>query len=107
MKIAAVSLAIAFTPAVALADSVPRYDVGAYCGKVAEAVGGSAQIENTCITQEQNAYNGLKARWLEIDTKAKSYCDRVASAVGGTYQIMSTCIDQETSAANSKPGFEY
>lgn len=91
----------------AVAQNVPRYDVEKYCQRVASAVGGSAQIENACISQEQEAYDGLKSSWASVAAKTQAYCDKVARAVGGTYQIMATCIEQESSATQAKPGFKY
>lgn len=85
----------------------PRYDVESYCGKVAAAVGGSSQIMNTCMRQEQTAYNDLKSRWTSVPSQAATYCNKVSGAVGGTYQILKTCIEQETQASSSKPKFQY
>lgn len=85
----------------------PRYDVAKYCEKVAASIGGSSQIENTCIRQEQSAYNTLKSSWPTIPSKVTTYCDKVASSVGGTYAILRTCIEQETNASSTKPGFQY
>jgi hypothetical protein len=90
-----------------VAQDLPRYDPPTYCRTVADAVGGSAQIENVCLTQEQGAYDGLKARWQEIPERVRSYCDQVGRAVGGTYQILSTCIDQELQAGSSTPSFRF
>ena len=100
-------VALAMMTAAAQAQSVPRYDVETYCKRVADSIGGSSQIEKTCIEQEQDAYNGLKSNWSTLPSRAAEYCDTVASSIGGSYQIMATCIDQETNAAAKKPGFQY
>ena len=72
------------------------YDMKIYCGKVSDAVGGSAQIELGCREQEANARAEIPAK--NASPKILAYCDRVAKAVGGSYQILSGCIDQEQEA---------
>lgn len=72
------------------------YDIKKYCGKVSEAVGGSAQIELGCREQEADARAEIPAK--NASPKILAYCDRVAKAVGGSYQILSGCIDQEQEA---------
>lgn len=72
------------------------YDINTYCEGVADAVGGSYQIEEMCREQEQDA----KARIfkMNIPPRIKKYCEEVGQAVGGSYQIMESCIQQELEA---------
>jgi len=91
----------------AAAAPLPRYDPPGYCMQVADVVGGSSQILNTCIGQEQESYDWLKARWSGIPERMQAYCDDVARAVGGTYQILETCLEQEAEADRSMPKFEF
>ena len=72
------------------------FDIKIYCGKVSDAVGGSAQIELGCREQEADARAEIPAK--NPSPKILAYCDRVAKAVGGSYQILSGCIDQEQEA---------
>lgn len=85
----------------------PRYDVAKYCEKVAASIGGSSQIENSCIRREQTAYNALKISWSSLPAKTAAYCDKVASSVGGTYAILKSCLERETKASSDKPEFQY
>lgn len=87
--------------AVAGAASLPEFDVDGYCGRISEITGGSNQIRNTCIQQEQAAYDAMKASWSEIPERTQSYCSQIGSAVGGSYNIMHTCIQQEMGASEA------
>ena len=77
----------------AIAQEV-TFDIEAYCARVAEAVGGSYQIEETCRQQEADAREAMRSTEQRIAT----YCARVAEAVGGSYQVYNTCVDQEDAA---------
>ena len=99
--------AIAVTVPSAHAQDIPRYDVPDYCQQVADISGGSSTIYNGCIEMEQDAYDGLKASWSGIASRARSYCDEVAQVSGGSYTILQGCIEMETDAAASTPDFKY
>ena len=77
----------------AMAEDI-SFDIEAYCARVAEAVGGSYQIEETCRQQEADAREAMRSTEQRIAT----YCARVAEAVGGSYQVYNTCVDQEDAA---------
>ncbi|MGH6896033.1 MAG: hypothetical protein ACREJ5_05745 [Geminicoccaceae bacterium] len=77
----------------AMAQDV-TFDIEAYCARVADAVGGSYQIEETCRQQEVDAREAMGSTEQRIAT----YCARVADAVGGSYQIYNACVDQEEAA---------
>ncbi|WP_425414294.1 hypothetical protein [Salipiger mucosus] len=102
-----VVFALLLVPSLAFAQAVPRYDAEGYCDQVADTVGGSYQIRNSCLQQEQSAYNGLKRTWSSISGRTSGYCDEVARSIGGSYVILETCIQQEQGAASSSPGFKY
>lgn len=90
-----------------VAQEIPRYDPEKYCRDVANAIGGSAVIYNSCVGMEQSAYDALKARWTGLPVRPREYCDEVAKAIGGTYQILSSCIDQELQAQAAMPRFQF
>ena len=75
------------------------YDIKAYCRQVADAVGGSYQIEKTCREQEYQAQDRISR--MQIPARIENYCRNVGQAVGGSYQIMETCIQQENEARRS------
>lgn len=72
------------------------FDINGYCRQVADAVGGSYQIEETCRQQERQAQANLSRR--QIPPRVENYCREVGQAVGGSYQIMDTCVQQELAA---------
>ncbi len=75
------------------------FDIKSYCRQVADAVGGSYQIEKTCREQEYEAQRRISR--MQVPARIKNYCQEVAQAVGGSYQIMETCIQQELVAKKS------
>jgi predicted secreted protein len=60
----------------AMAQDV-TFDIEAYCARVADAVGGSYQIEETCRQQEADAREAMRSTEQRIAT----YCEKVADAV--------------------------
>lgn len=72
------------------------YDINGYCRQVADAVGGSYQIEETCRQQENQARSNISR--AQSPARVEKYCKDVGQAVGGSYQIMEACIRQELAA---------
>jgi hypothetical protein len=91
----------------AAAESIPRYEVPAYCQQVADVSGGSSMIYNGCIDMEQEAYNALKTSWSSVPSRMRRYCDDVGKVSGGSYSILKGCVEMETDAAGSTPEFKY
>jgi hypothetical protein len=77
---------------------LPPFDTNRYCSKVADAVGGSYEIEETCRNQEADAFASLQSR--RIPARILHYCTQVSEAIGGSYVIMQTCVEQESEAAD-------
>ena len=82
----------------AQAASIPSFDTKAYCRKIADTIGGSYQIEETCRNEEYDALEKLNSR--VIPDRILKYCTRIGETIGGSYQIMETCVEEETEAAN-------
>jgi hypothetical protein len=82
----------------AFASTSSAFDIRSYCREVSDAVGGSYQIEETCIEQELQAKENLSR--MSIPSRIENYCRKVGQAVGGSYQIMETCVSQELAAKN-------
>lgn len=62
------------------------------------------------MSQEQSAYNGLKAGWKSIPDAIKKHCAGIAKLDGiGSYSLLSGCVEQELQAkkANAAKSFEY
>jgi len=72
------------------------FDMKAYCRSVADAVGGSYQIEQGCLTNEKTAKSNLQR--MDVERRIENYCVDVANAVGGSYQIMYGCVQNEMRA---------
>ena len=94
-----VLLLLAVTTSTAYAGDIPKFDVDGYCNRIADQIGGSNQLRNSCINQEQGSYNSLKAKWISIPTRTHDYCTRISLAIGGSYNILQTCIRQELDAS--------
>ena len=77
-------------------SSAFAFDINGYCRQVADAVGGSYQIEETCRQQERQAQANLSRK--QIPSRVENHCRNVGQAVGGSYQIMDTCVEQELAA---------
>lgn len=77
-------------------SSAFAFDINGYCRQVADTVGGSYQIEETCRQQERQAQANLSRK--QIPSRVENYCREVGQAVGGSYQIMDTCVQQELAA---------
>ena len=77
--------------------SIPVYDTKAYCRKIADTIGGSYQIEETCRNEEAEALVKLNSR--TIPDRILRYCSQIGQTIGGSYQIMETCVEQESEAA--------
>lgn len=88
-KIAVVILALLCSHAFA-------FDINGYCRQVANAAGGSYQIEEMCRQQERQAQASLSRK--QVPSRAENYCREVGQAAGGSYQIMDMCVQQEVAA---------
>ena len=84
----------------AASQTMPRYDVEAYCRQAADISGGSATIFNGCIDMEQDAYDKRKAMWPSIPSSTRSYDDEVTRLSSGSYSILDGCIDMEMDTAS-------
>jgi len=93
MKKLSAIIALTFLATTAHADT---FNIKSYCREVADAVGGSYQIEESCRKIEKESKNKLSRR--KVPARIRSYCYEVAKAVGGSYQILESCIDMELEA---------
>jgi hypothetical protein len=88
--------------------AIPRYDVESHCDTISRVAGNKSQrIFNTCIDQEQQTYNGLRAKWLTFPSDAQGHCDTIARVGGaGSYRLLATCLQNEMEAAGSARRFK-
>jgi hypothetical protein len=75
----------------------PTYDVEGYCAKVAQASGGSYQLEAGCRKQEAEARVRL-ASFQGVEPRILGYCTNMADQIGRSYWFLVTCIDGELKA---------
>lgn len=85
----------------AIAADIPRFDVEASCEEVS---GGSHDMFNFCIEEEQAAYNQLRDAADSIDPQTIDYCTDVA---GDSYDMLLFCIEEETEAADNRQSFSF
>ena len=85
--------------AVSVSANADAFDINSYCRQVANAAGGSYQIEKVCREQETQARSNISS--MSVPIRIKNYCSEVGQAAGGSYQIMEVCIQQESQAKSS------
>ena len=93
--------------AAGVANPMPRYDVAAYCEKVSKAVAGARQSYNSCVREEQEAYDGMKAHWATVPGTVRVHCDDIGRAGGGSYAILVSCVRKELDAAGGPPIYKF
>jgi hypothetical protein len=72
------------------------FNTKSYCKQVATSIGGSYQIEQTCLQFEAKARSSVEG--MTIPPRIKEYCLSVARLVGGSYQIYETYAQKELEA---------
>jgi hypothetical protein len=109
MKYAAamVIAAMAVAGASSARAEMPNYDVEGHCKQVGDAVGGSEEIRQACLQEEQAAYDKLKPKWDGLPTAMKNHCDQVGRAVGESFEILQACVEQEIQATKANQQFQF
>ncbi|WP_447529829.1 hypothetical protein [Vreelandella sp. TE19] len=85
----------------AAAAELPRFNVEAYCERVAS---GSHDSFNYCIAEEQSAYDDLRGRAASVSDQTMDYCSRVA---GNSYDSLQYCIEEESDAEENRRSFIF
>lgn len=90
-------------------DGLPRLDVETRCNRVASVGGGFSQVSyNTCLENEQSAYDMIQPSFTDVPSEVRQRCLRVATVgQGGSYWTLRECIYQEAKAAINAPEFEH
>lgn len=105
------ALALAAVSMPASAQEMPRFDVEAYCKKIANFSGSySAVTDESCFDMEQSSYDNLKRSWSELPSKMREYCTKIAKfGGGGSYMTLESCIEMESDSAGKNSGrlFKY
>lgn len=101
---------LTFAAAAAAADDpLPRFDVAALCEAAAGTLGNSTFARTACVEQEQQSYDGLKARWAALPPEVRTTCQKIAAWTGsGSYIVLGGCVDVELEArSRPAPSFKY
>lgn len=106
MKLVVLALVLIAAPGAARAE-MPNYDVEAHCRQVGQVAGGSQEMENFCLRQEQSAYDSLKPVWDGLPASLRSHCDQVAQMAGGSFEMLKFCVGQEIKAARANQRFHF
>jgi len=88
-----------------ITNAYPEYDTARYCKRLGDMVGGSNDLELTCVQQENDAAKDVFAKSVTVRTM--NYCDGLAKNVGGSYELLETCIEQENKAASRLSAINY
>ena len=85
---------------VLVADSVPTFNVGSFCRKVAAMAHPFVDVD-VCMRKEQEARDQVVQQWTQFPAADRSYC-RQLTTMGGdpTYTALLTCLELQRDARN-------
>lgn len=83
----------------ALAEDVPRLDVGATCRAGAQAYPGGGG-EKACLADEQDARTSLTQQWSQYSAESRRRCTKMVSDIPGTqsYIELLSCLEMARDA---------
>jgi hypothetical protein len=80
---------------IALADTVPKYDIAREC----RSEGGPPPVQQRCAADEAQARDQLQKEWVQFTPRAKVQCDGEATSDGtASYVDFLTCLEMERDA---------
>lgn len=85
----------------AIADDMPLYDVDNQCRSEWPD---DAQMLNYCISEQQSAYNALKASWGNVPVQIAGLC-RSEWDSSNDYGMLKYCIDEQLAASKNAASF--
>ncbi len=85
------AVALALDASVAVAQEVPKLDVGPLCRAQAKA---SQDLADACLADEKKAREELVRRWAQFAPASKARCTGMAKSVAGaqSYVELLTCL---------------
>ena len=88
---------------------IPRFDVERYCTDLASFGGEySAMMFNGCVTNEQQSYDGLRAKWRDLPPEVQAYCIELANFGGApSYMMLGGCVQNEMQAREGRATFSF
>ena len=88
----AVTATALISPAMAGADTAPKFDIAREC----RAEGGAADVQQKCADDERQAYNQVQKEWAQFSAPARAQCIGEASMDGtASYVEFLTCLEME------------
>jgi hypothetical protein len=80
---------------IAIADAVPKFDIAREC----QAESDTMAMQKRCVDDETQAYNQLRAEWLQFSPEAKTQCGAEAGEDGtSSYVEFVTCLEMARDA---------
>lgn len=77
---------------IAISDEVPQFAIAREC----QLEGGTKEMEQRCVDDEQQARNQLQTDWIQFSPSAKVQCNEEASIDGiPSYVEFLTCLEME------------
>jgi hypothetical protein len=84
---------------IAVADGVPKIDLGKTCRIAASVIGAPTKNDiDTCIADEQDAHNEIVKNWAQFPAVAKERCVRASTEYLPSYVEMITCLQMTKDA---------
>lgn len=94
ISVGLVLLSLSVSPALPVADTVPRFDIAASCGSADKSATGIGRPVQACRDDEEKARTALETRWSEYPAGARSSCTADASLGGPpSYVQLITCLE--------------
>jgi|HubBroStandDraft_5_1064220.scaffolds.fasta_scaffold1283631_1 hypothetical protein len=84
---------------IAVADHVPKIDLGKTCRIAASVIGAPTKNDiDVCIADEQDAHNQIVKDWGQFPAIAKDRCIRASTEYLPSYVEMITCLQMTKDA---------
>ena len=93
MLIAFALVSVCLRPLSAVADEVPKLDVGKSCRSDVRAFGGQDSVTG-CLADEQKARDQLVSQWAQFGPESRTKCTEQVNDIAGTqsYVELLTCL---------------
>lgn len=94
LAVGLVLISVSASPALPVADTVPRFDIAASCGSADKSATGIGRPVEACRNDEEKARTALEMRWSEYPARARTTCTEGAGLGGPpSYVQLITCLE--------------
>lgn len=94
LAVGLILLSLSTSPAMPIADAVPRFDIAASCGSADKSATGIGRPVQACRDDEEKARTALEMRWSEYPAQARTTCTEGARLGGPpSYVQLITCLE--------------